>query len=143
MIEIRKAMPGDTWLILPTVRQSDIDELAAIGYTPEECLRNGLRLDPDAVSVWCNREPIGMVGTVDYGDYRLPWAVFTTLIDKHPLPFLRASRAWVRALKGPLINFVDVRNTMTIHWLRWLGFTIDDPIPYGMAGEPFHRFWKA
>jgi len=39
-----------------------------------------------------------------------------------------------------LENWVDARNTKAINWLRWLGFTVHDPVPFGVAGLPFHRF---
>lgn len=139
---LRDAMPGDTWLMLPTVRQADIDELRALGATPEQCLRLGLQHSARATTVFLHGEPAGVVGIIDYRDYRLPWAVFTTAIDRHPLPFLRGGRAWMRGVSGLLLNYVDARNTMTIRWLKWLGFTIDDPIPYGVNGEPFSRFWR-
>lgn len=139
---LREAMPGDTWLMLPSVRQADIDELSALGVTPEKCLRLGLKLSTNAVTIFLHGEPAGIVGVIDYGDYRLPWAVFTTAIDRHPLPFLRGCKAWMDRVDGFLLNYVDARNTMTIRWLKWLGFTIDEPIPYGVNGEPFCRFWR-
>jgi hypothetical protein len=40
-----------------------------------------------------------------------------------------------------LENYVDVRNELSIKWLRWLGFQFDpQPIPYGVWEMPFFRF---
>ncbi len=39
------------------------------------------------------------------------------------------------------VNFVHAENTVSIRWLRRLGFTVDpEPVPLGPAGAPFHRF---
>ena len=40
-----------------------------------------------------------------------------------------------------LLNFVDNRNIKAQNWLRWLGFTLEEPEPHGVAGLPFRRFW--
>jgi hypothetical protein len=139
---VRNTLPGDTWLMLPTVRQADIDELAAMGATPEQCLRFGIQHSSECVTVFLYGEPAGVVGIIDYHEYRLPWAVLTTAIDRHPLPFLRGARAWMQRVQGHLVNFVDARNTVTIRWLQWLGFTLDEPEPHGINAELFHKFWK-
>jgi RimJ/RimL family protein N-acetyltransferase len=39
-----------------------------------------------------------------------------------------------------LVNYVDVRNRPSIRWLRHVGFTLDPPAPFGVAGMLFHRF---
>jgi hypothetical protein len=135
-------MLGDTWLCLPTVRQSDIDELAALGVTAEQCLRQGILRSVESATITINDEPAGIVGIIDYGEFRLIWACFCTVIERHPIPFLRACRRWLQD-KGPLLNYVDARNQQTITWLEWIGFEIDNPVPYGLNGELFHRFWRA
>jgi len=50
---------------------------------------------------------------------------------------------WVRRQSEKfslLYNYVDARNVKSIKWLRWLGFQLDEPAPYGVRGLPFHRF---
>lgn len=139
---LREAMPGDTWLMLPNVRQADIDELAAMGATPEQCLRLGIQKSERATTIFLYGEPAGIAGIIDYGEYRLPWGVFTEAIERHPIPFLRASRAWMRGVNGLLLNYVDARQEPTIRWLQWLGFAVDEPVPYGVNSELFCRFWR-
>ena len=39
-----------------------------------------------------------------------------------------------------LRNVVDARNTVSIRWLVWLGFTIGTPQPMGVRGLPFIPF---
>lgn len=138
----REAKPGDTWLVLPTVRAGDVEELAALDTTPEQCMRFGLQASKRSWMLFIDEEPAGMFGHVEHDGYAVPWAVVTTAAEKHPIPFLRMSRAFIRSLTMPLVNMVDARNTQVIRWLEWLGFTIEEPVPYGKNGELFHRFTR-
>ena len=40
-----------------------------------------------------------------------------------------------------LENWVDDRNETSKRWLKWCGFTIEEPEPYGVEGRLFRRFW--
>src|SRR6187399_1721952 len=138
MVEIRPTLPGDSWLILANLRQPEVDELAALGVTSEECMRFGL-MSGKAETVFINDEPAGIFGVIDYGTYQVPWAVFTTAIDKYPIAFLRAARRWAQSLDGTMVNYVDVRNDRAVKWFAWLGFKVSEPIAYGLNGEHFQR----
>lgn len=141
-VVIREAMAGDMWLLLPDVRQADIDELAALGVTPETCIRYGVER-AGAVTVFIHGKAAAICGVVDHGEYGAPWGVFTTVVDAHPLPFLRACRRYIDSQQNRfLMNYADARNILTIRWLSWLGFTIDQPVAAGINGEPFSRFWS-
>jgi hypothetical protein len=43
---------------------------------------------------------------------------------------------------GPLINFVHTDNEKSIRWLRWIGFTIAAPVPFGIKQHLFHPFYR-
>ena len=58
------------------------------------------------------------------------WLVGTEEIARHPIAFFRHSRKIFNKLKegySLLDNFVHVSNTLSLRWLRWLGFTIEQP----------------
>jgi hypothetical protein len=59
---------------------------------------------------------------------------------------LRESREMLDVLQAMfptmLYNFVDARNDCAIRWLKWLGFTFDDPIPMGRGKHPFFPFYR-
>ncbi len=140
---VRETMPGDLWLVLPTVRDAEITELAALGVTAEQSIREGIRNSPRSFILFLHGEPAGIFGAVFQGDKAIPWAAITTAAERHPLPFLRMSRKYIESLKHVrLENYVDARNEQTIEWLEWLGFTIDAPIKVGINGEPFRKFSK-
>lgn len=74
-----------------------------------------------------------------------PWMVGT---DEMKLPqaqifVLRNSKKYINKMLDAfpyLMNFVDVRNTLSIKWLKWCGFNFYDPTPYGYYKHLFHRF---
>jgi len=73
----------------------------------------------------------------------IPWMISTDAIRKHARIFLPRSKQWVdEQLEeyGYLTNYVDERNTVAKRWLKWLGFTLAEPVPYGLRKLPFHKF---
>ena len=136
MVEIRPTLPGDSWLILANLRQPEVDELSALGVTSEQCMRYGLMCG-NSSTVFINDEPAGIFGIIDYGSYQLPWACFTNVIDKYPIAFLRAARRWAEGIDRTSVNYIDIRNTRGIAWFKWLGFTVSEPVAFGINNEPF------
>ena len=72
-----------------------------------------------------------------------PWMLGTDLIEKKQRIFLRRSKPWLEDIKKDyktLENHVDERNTLSVRWLKWLGFEMKKAEPYGVNGELFHKF---
>lgn len=139
MVNVRPTLPGDSWLVLADLRPVEVAEMAALGVTCEECIRIG-QANSEAFTLFIAEEPAGIFGLMHYGDYVVPWGVFTRAIDRHPLPFLRFIRGWVRAnVSMPAANYIDARNLRGIEWFNWLGFSVGDPVPYGLNDEPFRE----
>ncbi len=139
---VRRAMPGDTWLLLPDIRTEDVTELAALGVTPEQSMSEGMSRSAGSWVQFIHGEPACMYGYAIQSGFAVPWAICTTTVERHPVAFLRESRKFIASLPMMLQNYVDARNTKTVEWLRWLGFTIDTPAPIGINGELFCRFWR-
>ena len=55
-------------------------------------------------------------------------------------------RKWVdetiKELNAPLFNQVYSKNTESIRWLKYLGFTVERPRPIGLSGALFCDFWR-
>ncbi|WP_059244410.1 hypothetical protein [Escherichia albertii] len=133
--------------ILPYVRQADILEfLAVTGQTPEQVLELGLRVSTFACAGLINGHVVTIFGVAPasmIGGCGLPWLVSTDALEQYPRTFLRQCRPVVDVFLSVyprLENYVDTRNHVAIAWLRWLGFRLEEPAPYGMLGLPFHRF---
>ncbi len=73
----------------------------------------------------------------------VPWLLTTDGVERHAQAFLRRNRKVVADMRGryPLLrNYVDERNLLSIKWLKWLGFDVMPPVPFGVERFPFHPF---
>lgn len=128
------------------IRQADIDECwAASRMTPEEAMREGMKVS----SAWTGLLygiPVCMFGVTPVSllsGTGAPWMIGTNYINRHPKAFLVGSKVVIRGMLAQfehLFNFVDARNKQAVKWLKWLGFTIYDPVPYGPFNRLFHPF---
>lgn len=128
-------------------RASDIEELdAAAGESPLACMLRGASMSGEVWAGMVDDAPIcifGVARPLILSAMGAPWMVGTTLLEAHARPFLRHSREVIADILGRydyLANFVDCRNAKAITWLRWLGFKMLPPIPYGHRGLEFHPF---
>lgn len=133
-------------LLVGKVREHDAMEFAAMGETPASVLRSALSVSHHAYTAWVGEEVMCIFGIADMsvlGGRGCPWLVGSDLIDKHRRWFLSRCKEALPIISqsySHLENCVDARNVRAIRWLRWLGFTIHPAAPWGILGEPFHRF---
>lgn len=74
----------------------------------------------------------------------IPWLLATHEFDRYGIRVLRTARqalGVMQAAYGELENYVHADNARAVEFLEWLGFTLDDPAPWGVKGESFRRFW--
>lgn len=135
--------------IAQDMREADAREVfAASGWAPDYALRRSLELSSGwAVTVIDEEGPAGMAGLALEERRGCPWLLGTPrLTAGRRRWFLKAAAFFVEKMKTDadyLENFVDARNPTSIRWLRWCGFTIHEPEPYGLLQLPFHRFtWE-
>lgn len=129
------------------MRQADRNELAASsGRSPTAALELSLFRSADAHTVLLDNIPAGMFGCCVLNVLcrkGSPWFLGTDAIDQNRLAFARASVFWRDQLLSRydcLTNVIDARNASSIRWLKWLGFTISEPVPVGRGGLPFRIF---
>lgn len=129
------------------MRQEDIDEVwAASHQTPFEGLARSVLVSRDTSAGLVNGRAVCMFGVASLmllSDAGYPWLLGTTELPRHARKFLRESVGALAKMKrdyAVLSNFVDARNTLSIRWLRWLGFEIKEPIPFGPDRMLFHPF---
>lgn len=152
MSEIRFVKPTVEMVeaIAADMRQADVDEVwASNHHTPIESLMKGWD-QSDYVSVAVNDkdEPLVMFGLVKrdvLSGYGIIWLLGTNNAMNHRREFLTKTPVIIDQMMTicpRLCNMVHDKNKESIRWLKWLGFTIDDPVPHGPHGELFHRFHK-
>ncbi len=141
------ASSQDLEFIAANMDPADVAEVWAMGRkTPLEALEASSKVSRETYVGLAYGVPICAFGIGQrtlLDNVGIPWLLGTPEIRKHPRPFLRVSKNWVeRAARGytRLENWVDVRHTRAVKWLKWLGFTVEAPTPFGPDLMPFHRF---
>lgn len=114
--------------------------------TPRQAVAQSMRMSRDTYAGLADGRVVclfGVARATALSNDGMPWMLATPLLRKHAFAFLRRNRQVVnkwRAEYATLANYVDARNTLTLRWLAWLGFTIEPAAPYGAEQLPFHRF---
>lgn len=133
--------------ILPTVRQADLDEIEGALHTPiGEALADGIRGSRKASKIVIDGLVVAVFGDADCdcaAGLGVPWLISTVHVERFKRAFLSVCKPEVAEMltrHGGLLNYVDVRNTMAIRWLKWLGFEFHPAEPYGPAGMLFYPF---
>lgn len=130
-----------------TMRQADIDEIWASSHkTPLSALTDSVALSPEPFTGLMDGKVVCIFGVYQLSildDAGVPWLLGSDLVKKASYTFLRVNKVYVEEIKkryNVLENYVDCRNKEAITWLKWLGFKLEDPVPYGADQLPFHRF---
>ena len=133
--------------IAADMRQADADEVWVSSHqTPIEALLEGWKASDFAVIVTVDGEPCVMMGLVIRDILTgagVPWLLGTENALKHKRHFIAQVPAVIDEMLTAcprLFNYVHAENKVSIRWLKRIGFTIDDPMPYGLDEELFHRF---
>lgn len=144
--DIRPMERGHIEAVLADLRQADRRELLLAGFLPADAVRLSYDHAEAALAGFWDGELACVWGVTPppvLGDRGLPWLFGTRLLERVPMAFLRRCKPQVQALleRVPqLENWVHADNTLAIAWLGWLGFTLEDPAPYGPYGAPFRHF---
>ena len=137
-------------VISKSVRPEDAEEIwVSTLQTPADAMRLGMEYSEESYAGYANGIPVCMWGVVKeclLFNNGTPWMVASSKLDDPDI-----TRAFLRRCRNGLMdmfknydtleNYVDARNTRSIKWLKFMGFQIGEPEPYGVLQMPFHRFW--
>lgn len=147
VVKFIEPTPDHIQFIADNMREADrIEVMASHGHTPMEALQAGLKRTGFTTIVTVNDEPCVMFGLVRLDLLSCegtPWLLGTENALKYRREFLIQTPkviAEMLTICPKLVNYVHSKNTVSIRWLRKLGFILEEPVPYGVAGELFHRF---
>ena len=134
-------------VIADDMRQADADEVwASNRHSPTEALLSGWELSEKSVIVTVNDEPCVMIGLVIrdiLSGAGVPWLLGTENALKYKRYFLTQVPDVINEMLTIcpiLFNYVHSKNKISIKWLDRIGFIIDEPMPYGVDNELFHKF---
>ena len=145
MVEIRIATSDDVEYVARYLRSSDYKELSLSHGDPAEAIRNSVN-----GSLWTKSALLDGVPVLVYGLHPsvmdsagVPWMVATDQIAEIGSRFVLGSLSEIEIMQHIypfLYNQVHCENHLSIRWLRWLGFTVDET-PCGPQNAFFY-FWR-
>jgi GNAT superfamily N-acetyltransferase len=127
------------------LRPGDLAEIAAGGFTPMAALEASLARSLWADAYIVDGEVAALVGvhrSSIMGGETTAWLLTGKPVDRHAKAFLQITRARVAemlARYGELRCNVHAEYGQAVAWLRWLGFDLGLPRPFGPLGAPFHE----
>jgi hypothetical protein len=148
-VDFKRPTLADAEALACTLRQADLDELAAAGVSPSDALRTGVERSTLAAAVWDDEGLVALLGVAPLVESVLapvgaPWMLGTDRVSKHARALVAVGPAYTRAMLDAyprLMNVVHAKNTLHVRWLRRLGFRFR---PHAIAapktGEPFLIF---
>lgn len=145
MVNIRKAIINDAYDLYNRLRQQDEDEvMALVGLDNLTALTVCFNDSDKVLTAEIDNTIVCMFGvTKNIDGTGTPWLLGSDDVNKIPVTFIRESRKYIDQFLqeyGYLYNYVDIRNTLSIQWLKWLGFKIEEPVILGLEQRLFSRF---
>ena len=146
-VEVIPSQPEHVEPIARRMRFTDAMEVYFSGrHTPSSAL-SGSRQVGESRTALMDGVPFLMFGVSSFlmSDFGRPWMLATNDIQKVTRQFIRECAFHLDEVSQGIQrmeNHVYARNEVSIRWLQWLGFQIEDARPYGPFGQPFRRFWK-
>ena len=145
MIEIRPANIEDALHI--NVRECDVREIWRTSLSdPNIAIRRSIIASRDVWTALWDGEIMAVFGVADksvVNKVGSPWLLASDLLLEHKREFITNTKIYMEEVKQGydlLTNYIDDDNKITQIWLEYLGFTLEDPVPYGAIGKPFRKF---
>ena len=134
----------------PNLRAEDDREcIAASGKIAYDALLTGLENSDWCYTALGDGVPIAIFGVAPMGSTLLskigvPWMLGSDDIRNFSKETVVLGKLYTKRMidsYNKLENYVDARNKVAIKWIKNCGYTVEDPIPYGLNGELFHHFF--
>lgn len=130
------------------LRAQDLAELRAAGWGDvRQALEQSVRLSRWTRVALIEGVPAAVFGCAEHGSMLtptgVPWLLGTDAVTRHGRVLQREARRYIAAMLQEyprLFNAVHAENTVSVRWLRRLGFTLHPAVPAPPHGAPFHVF---
>ena len=138
----------DIWLndLVADARKEEVEEVAAShGTDIRTAAKDSLDRSEHYCAFYKDDKLLCLTGVIPYSelsDTAVPWMLSTNELTKHPRDLVYYSKQligkWLEEWPK-LENYIDARYTKSLNWAKHVGFTIHDPMPYGVEGRLFHK----
>lgn len=143
-MEIKPYKSGDYKILLADIRRHDVEEIEALGITPEKGIKESISNSNVLGVVWDEDKMICIFGVTPCGvlsDKGIAWVVGTNNIKaRHVIKCMKSISEVMLARYKVLTNFVYTKNRPAIRTLKHAGFTFFPAIKLGPKKENFYRF---
>jgi hypothetical protein len=136
-----------------SLRKADMNELQAVlgkNLDTAHILYEGIKNSDNPRTFVVDGDPAAIYGVVNAQSDDLNigwvWLLGTNKIKEAKTFFLKHSKIELAEQEKEydvLANYVDVRNTVHIKWLKWLGFKALREVNYGVEQRKFYEFARA
>ena len=132
--------------LAPRMRSQDAKEvMASSGFKPYQALTESFRVSSECYTIIHeDGEIVGMFGVADCGHFGSPWLLGSDKLPETKRVMLPVSAKWVEEKNNQyplLLNYVHADNTVSMKWLKALGFKfIKLDTEHGVGKEPFYQF---
>ena len=150
---VRNSEVEDALKMAHNLRKADMNELQAVlgnNLDTAHILYEGIKNSDNPRTFLVDGEPSAIYGVVNAQSDDLKvgwvWLLGTNKIKKAKTFFLKHSKKELAEQEKEydvLANYVDVRNTVHIKWLKWLGFKALREVNYGVEQRKFYEFARA
>jgi hypothetical protein len=147
-VETRAPTPADLEHLAAHLRAQDRAELDAAGWADHlQALEQSVERSRWSQVALIDGEIACVFGCAEYGSLLapvgVPWLLGTDVLPRYRRVLQRWARRYIEAMLQEyprLFNAVHADNTVAVHWLRRLGFTLHPATPAPPHGAPFHVF---
>jgi len=133
--------------LYPYMREQDAKEvMASNGLDPLRALQESFKLSYGECHTIIHEDGsiVGMFGLAVNDIFASPWLLGSDKLPETKKVMLPVSARWVEEMNTShplLLNYVHVENTVSIKWLKSLGFQFINLVKeYGVGREPFYQF---
>ena len=147
-VEVVEPKPGHLDFLAEHLRAQDLAELRASGWDDVyQALERSVQVSRWARVALIDGLPAAVFGCAEHGSMLapdgVPWLLGTDAVARHGRVLQREARRYIAAMLQEyprLFNAVHAENTVSVRWLRRLGFTLHPAVPAPPHGAPFHVF---
>ncbi|WP_051547568.1 hypothetical protein [Lysobacter capsici] len=146
-VTYRSPTVEDIQSVADRMRLSDVLEVAAShGHPPYNALCAAVAASTISFTAVIDGVPEGIFGVSHHGGMSAEvWMLGTDGLTRDPKVFFaetsRIMDGWLEQF-AILHNFVDDENEVSKAWLLKSGFTLGEPVPYGVSQLPFRYFYR-